>query len=235
LTLTQTAGESDLPALEAALRDEDTGVREAVVRGLAHLGLDAATRWLARILWDGDDTLKAAAAEELAQCGEEGVAYLHEAVESEDVMVRRAAVLGLAQAEARDVLLEVAREDTQWIVRSGAAAALDELEAREKIQFIAPPPEIEQLGWLISWAAAQGEGVGLGHAARRMLWRALSEGEVSVRLAAAQVLAQVGRPEDVEPLRSALADSDPVVARAALEALGEIGRRYDVRIEPAGE
>jgi HEAT repeat protein len=235
LTLTQTASESDLPALEAALGDDDTGVCEAVVRGLAHLGLDAATRWLARILWDGDDTLRPAAAKALAQCGEDGVAYLHEAVESEDVMVRRAAVLGLAQAEAREVLLEVAREDTQWIVRSGAAAALDELEAREKIQSIAPPPEIEQLGWLISWAATQGEGVGLGHAARRMLWRALDEGEVSVRLAAAQVLAQVGRPEDVEPLRGALADSDPAVASTALEALGEIGRRYDLRIEPVGE
>jgi HEAT repeat protein len=234
LTLTQTASESDLPALEAALGDEDTRVREAVVRGLAHLGLDAATRWLARILWDGDDTLRPAAAKALAQCGEEGVAYLHKAVESEDVMVRRAAVLGLAQAEAREVLLEIAREDTQWIVRSGAAAALDELEAREKIQSVAPPPEIEQLGWLISWAAAQGEGVGLGHAARRMLWRALDEGEVSVRLAAAQVLAQVGRPEDVEPLRGALADSDPAVASTALEALGEIGRRYDLRIEPVG-
>jgi len=235
LTLTQTASESDLPALEAALRDEDTGVREAVVQGLVRLGLDAATQWLTRILWDGDDTLRPAAAKALAQCGEEGVAYPHDAVESEDVMLRRAAVLGLAQAEARDVLLEVAREDTQWIVRSGAAAALDELEAREKIQPVAPPPEIEQLGWLISWAAAQGEGVGLGHAARRMLWRALDEGEVSIRLAAAQVLAQVGRPEDVEPLQSALADSDPAVASTALEALDEIGRRYDLRIGLVGE
>ena len=179
--------------------------------------------------------MKPATAEALAQCGEEGVAYLHEAVESEDVMVRRAAVLGLAQAEARDVLLEVAREDEQWIVRSGAAAALDELEAREKIQGVAPPPEIEQLGWLISWAAARGEGVGLGPAARRMLWRALSEGDTPVRLAAAQILAQVGRPEDIEPLRSALADADPAVAGAALEALGEIDRRYDLRIDQVGE
>jgi len=232
LTLSKTAGESDLSALEVAMGDEDAAVREAAVRGLAHLGLDAATRWLARILWEGDDTtLKPAAAEALAQCGEEGVAFLHEAVESEDVMVRRAAVLGLAQTEAQDVLLKVAREDEQWIVRSGAAAALDGLETREKIRGIAPPPEIEQLGWLVSWAAAQGEGVGVGHAARRMLWRALSEGDAPVRLVAMQVLAQVGRPEDVEPLRTALSDPDPTVASTAFEALGEIGRRYDLRIE----
>jgi HEAT repeat protein len=129
------------------------------------------------------------------------------------------------------VLERAVREDEQWIVRSAAAAALDELEAREKIRGVAPPPQIEQLPWLISWAAAQGEGVGLGQAARRVLWRALSEADGPVRLAAAQVLAQVGRPEDVEPLRSALAAPDPAVAGAALEALDEIGRRYDLRIE----
>jgi HEAT repeat protein len=64
-----------------------------------------------------------------------------------------------------------------------------------------------------------------------MLWRALREGELSVRLAVAQVLAQAGRPKDIEPLRTALADADPLVAGEALEALAEISERYDLRIE----
>ncbi|RLC63770.1 MAG: hypothetical protein DRI80_03155, partial [Chloroflexota bacterium] len=85
--------------------------------------------------------------------------------------------------------------------------------------------------WLVSWAAAQGEGVGVGDAARKMLWRALREGDASVRLAAAQVLAQIGRPDDVEPLLAALTDPDRTVVDAAMEALAEISRRYDVRIE----
>jgi HEAT repeat protein len=231
LGLSSTAGESDLPALEAALEDESADVREAAVRGLAHLGIEAATRWLTRILMEGDDTLSSIAAKSLAQCGAEGEALLREAVESENVMVRRAAVFGLAQVKARDLLAEVAREDAQWIVRSAASAALREWEEQDNISGVAPPPQIDQLPWLISWAATQREGVGTGDAARRMLRRAMSEGEAPVRLSAVRVLAQVGRPDDVEPLRAALADPDPAIASAAFDTLAEISRRYDLRIE----
>lgn len=235
LGLARIAGESDLPDLEAALSDEDPAVRQAAVRGLAYLNIDAATRLLERVLLEGDETLRPVAAEVLAECGAEGMAFLREAVESEDVMVRRAAVFGLAQARARDLLEKTAREDDQWIVRSGASMALAEIEEQEKHPGVAPPPKIERLPWLISWAAAQGTGVGVGDAARQMLWRTLSEGEASVRLAAAQILVQVGRPDDVEPLRTALTDPDPAVTGAALEALAEIGRRYDLRIEQVNE
>lgn len=129
------------------------------------------------------------------------------------------------------MLEKMAREDEQWIVRSGASMALAEMEEREKHPKIAPPPKVERLPWLISWAASQGTGVGVGDAARQVLLRALVEGEPSIRQAAAQTLAQVGRPYDVEPLLSALADPDPAVTGAASEALAEIGRRYDLRIE----
>ncbi|HUX76220.1 MAG TPA: HEAT repeat domain-containing protein [Anaerolineae bacterium] len=231
LGLTRTVSEADLAALEAVIADESAAVRAAVVRRLAHLGIDAATRWLARIVMAGDETLSPIAGEALARCGEEGVTFLREAVESEDAMVRRAAVLGLAQVKARELLEKLAREDGQWIVRSAALAALDELDERESISGVAPPPEVEQLPWLISWAASQREGVEVGDAARRMLRRAMSAGDAPVRLAAAQTLAQVGRPDDVELLKTALSDDDPSVANAALEALAGISRRYDLRIE----
>jgi HEAT repeat protein len=184
---------------------------------------------LARIFLEGDESLSLVAAEALAQCGEEGADFLHEAVESEDIVARRAAVFGLARIGARDLLEKVAREDEQWIVRSAATMALDELEEQEKVPGVAPPLRIEQLPWLISWAAARGEGVGLGDAARQMLRRALNEGDAATRLAAAQVLAQAGRPDDVEPLRAAL--TTPDIADTALEALAEIGERYALKIE----
>jgi hypothetical protein len=116
-----------------------------------------------------------------------------------------------------------------------ALAAAGGSSRLEKHPGVAPLPKIERLPWLISWAAAQGTGVGVGDAARQMLWRALSEGDVSVRLAAAQILVQVGRPDDIEPLRTALTDPYPAVTGAALEALAEIGRRYDLRIEQVSE
>ncbi len=230
LGLARVAGESDLPDIEAAMDDENPAVRQAAVRGLAHLSIDAATRLLERVLLEGDETLRPVAAGVLAGREEEGMTFLREVVESGDVITRRAAVFGLAQAGARDLLEKMAREDEQWIVRSGASMALAEIEEQEKHPGVAPPPKVERLPWLISWAAAQGTGVGVGDAARQVLLRALVGGEPPVRQAAAQTMAQVGRPDDVEPLRAALTDPDPTVACAALEALAEIGRRYDLKL-----
>ncbi len=230
LTMTATAGDSDLPTLEAAMAKDPT-VREAIIRGLARLGTAAATRWLARIFLQEEETLSITAAEALAQCGKEGADFLREAVESDDTVARRAAVFGLAQIGARDVLKKVALEDEQWIVRSAATMALDELEDQDNISGVAPPPEIEQLPWLISWAATKGEGVGLGDTARHMLRRALNEGDTPTRVLASRVLAQLGRPDDVESLRAALSASAPDVANAALETLHEISERYALTIE----
>ena len=232
LGLARVAGESDLPALEAALADEAPIVREAAVRGLARLDIDTAIRWLTHVLLEGDDALRLLAADGLAQCGDQGKAILVEAAESEDVLIRRGAIFGLAQIGAQETLEKAAREDEQWIVRSAAAAALDQMEENEKeTTAVTPPPDIAQLPWLISWAAAQSEGTGVGEAARRVLLRALSEGDTPVRLNAVQMLTQIGRPDDVAQLRIALTDPEPAIANTALDALAEISRRYDLRIE----
>jgi HEAT repeat protein len=231
LALSRVAQETDMPVFESALADEDILVREAAVQALARLGTDAAERQLAAVLLEGDDELRPVVAAALARCSEESVALLHELADSDDVMTRRAVVFGLARIGAQDTLEKMAREDGQWIVRTAATTALEELEAQAKAPGAPPLPDIEQLPWLISWAATLGEGVGLGDAAREMLRRALLEGDAPVRAAAAQALIRVGRPDDVQALRAALADSDPVVAGAAFEALEEIGKRYDLRVE----
>jgi HEAT repeat protein len=228
--LAKIAEESDLPALELALTDQDPSVRRAVVRGLALLGTDAATRWLARMVIEADEMISLAAAEALAECGEEGANFLREAIESEDTIVRRGAVYGLVHLGVRDLLQKAAREDDQWIVRSAAQSAVEELDRQQKAYGIVPPPEVDQLPWLISWAAGRGEGVGLGEAARPMLWRALTEGDAATRVVAAQVLAQIGRLDDIKPLRAALTTSDPDVVDAVLVALAEISARYEVKI-----
>jgi HEAT repeat protein len=227
--LTKIASDTDLPALEAALVDHDEAVREVTVRGLPHLATDAATRLLAQVMLEADEMLSIAAAEALAQCGAEAADFLREAMGLEDMLARRAAVYGLARLRARDALEKAAREDEQWIVRSAATAAMEELDAQDKIIGVPPPVEVHQLPWLISWAASKGEGLGLGEAARQMLRRALQEGDDPIRVAAAQTLAQVGRPDDVEPLLAALPDEE--VADAALGALAQIGDRYGLRLE----
>jgi HEAT repeat protein/energy-coupling factor transporter ATP-binding protein EcfA2 len=227
--LTKIANDTDLPALEAALGDHDEAVREATVRGLPHLGTDAATRLLAQVMLEADEKLSITASEALAQCGAEAADFLREAMGLEDMLARRAAVYGLARLRARDALEKAEREDDQWIVRSAAVAAMEQLDAQDKIVGVPPPVEVHQLPWLISWAATKGERLGVGEAARQMLRRALKEGDGPTRAMAAQTLAQVGRPDDVESLLALLPDED--VVDAALEALAQISDRYDLRLE----
>jgi HEAT repeat protein len=230
LGLSRVAQEADIPAFEAMLTDEDVLVREAAVQALARFGTDAAVRRLAVVLLEGEDELRPVAAAALASCGEESVELLRELADSDDMMTRRAVVFGLARIGARGLLEKIGREDERWVVRTAAATALEELEAQEESPGVPPLPDVEQLPWLISWAATQGEGLGMGDAALQMLRRALAGGDAQVRCAAARVLAQIGRPDDIEGLRAALADPDPGVADAAMGALEGIGRRYDLSI-----
>ena len=224
-------GEGDFPALEKLFRDVEPAVVEAAVRGLADVGTEAAVRLLERILFSGDETLAPLAAETLARCDGRCRSALEEAATAEDPLVRRAAIFGLVLIGGREPLERLAREDDQWIVRTGAQAALDELTALEQIPPVAPPPVVAELPWLISWAAARGESVGLGEAAHRVLHRALQEGQAAVRYLAARVLAQVGRAAAAAPLQDALDDEEPLVAETAWDALAAVARRYDLRVE----
>lgn len=226
------ASDADLPAFEAPLHDDHPAVREAAIQALVSLGSEAARRRLERLLYEGEDPIKPIAAEALARWPESADS-LREAARAEDMMVRRAAVFGLIRLGMRDLLGQIAREDEQWIVRSAAASVLEEEEKKSKEVHIAPVPPVDQLPWLISWAAARGEGVGVGQAAWQTLRWALREGDETTRVAAIQILSRAGHPEDVESLQVALADPNPEIAGQAFEALREIARRNDLRIERA--
>ncbi len=232
LGLGKIASESELPVIEAILKDKSPIVREMAIRGLVWPGTDAVRKLLERILCAGDELLSPVAAEVLVEYGEEGADILRTAATSDDALVRRAAVVGLARLGERELLMRIARDDTQWIVRSAALTAIEAFDKEGEVSAPASLPDPAQLPWLISWAASRGEGVGLGQAAHEMLCRALSEGEATVRIAAAHILTCIGRPEDVEPLRAALSNPDPEVTEAVLEALSEISKRYELKIEP---
>ncbi len=225
--------EADLSGLAKAVEDPDPAVRVAAVHALGETGVPAAVEWLIHILTSGDEMLQAEAARALACQGEGGYRVLREALNDEDFMVRRAAAYGLGEIDAiwaRELLEKTAREDPQWIVRSAAASVLSEREQKEKPTPPPPPPVPWDMGWLIAWAAEQGEGVGIGDAVFGPLLRALAEGPAPIRRAAAQTLGWVGRPEHVDPLRRALNDPKSDVARAALRTLEELSARYGLTI-----
>lgn len=224
---------ADLSGMVKALEDPDETVRIAAVHALGEIGVPAAMEWLIHVLESGDETLQVEAARALAHQGEEGYRALREALGHDDFMVRRAAAYGLGEIDAiwaRELLEQTARDDAQWIVRSAATTVLSEQEQKAKPTPPSPPPIPWDMGWLIAWAAEQGEGVGIGEAAFGPLLRALAEGPAPIRRAAAQTLGWVGRPEHVDALRRALNDPEPDVARMALRALEELSACYGVSV-----
>lgn len=223
--------EADVATLEGALGEVEPRVQAAIIAALGMMNSRAAVRLLARVLIEADQDLRLLAARALARCGEEGIEVLREAVKDEDLLTRRAAVYGLAEVTqpwARTLLIEISRDDAEWIVRSAADTALE--GEGVTLPHVGPPLRISEAGWLIAWAAQQGEPLGRGPEALRMLLRAMVEGKPSVRRAAIRALGLIGAPEHAAALRPLLEDEDPETSAVALEALEELSRRHGLTL-----
>ncbi|MGC9468894.1 MAG: NACHT domain-containing protein [Anaerolineae bacterium] len=221
----------DVPILAAALQDSAVELRQSAIRALADVGTSEAIHYLGHGLATTDETSMRLAAELLA-ITPQGWPMLEEATQHPDLLVRRAAAYGLGhvdQAWVRDILMTMASEDPEWVVRSAAEIALSAREERKVETVTIPsPPDVENLDWLIAWAARQGMGLGVGQAALDTLRRAAQEGNIDAKILSALTLAQVGREADqsvLEPLRTA---QDGVVRQTADWAIRRIRQRYHV-------
>jgi HEAT repeat protein len=230
--------EQDLPLIEAALNDDYLEVRLAAISALGRLsmiGSEPALELIVTAMIEAEDEAQRAAAETLADLSPAGHAVLRDGAKDPDLIVRRAAVYGLAAVNEPWVreILESMQQDDEWLVRNAAIEALagmgfgDDEEA-PSLELTLPKAEAET--WLIAWAAERGEGTGVGEAALNTLARALSEGDVTIRQMAVETLGRVADPRTVDTLRQSLRDPEPAVREMALLALDEVSRRHDLTI-----
>jgi len=219
----------DMRILAAALRDTDPHVQRSGVTALAEMGTAGAVTLLGDSLPDADETLMLAIAGALASLPDGG-GMLDELTLHPDLMVRRAAAIGLGQIEgswAQEKLLEIAREDMEWLVRSAAESALLEQEKQAgSATVITPQPKPDELEWLMAWAARQGLGLGVGEAALETLSQAAQQGNVDDKMLSALTLAHIGRKSDLLALELLAGDLDRNVQEAARWASTLIRRRY---------
>ncbi|MBN1249943.1 MAG: hypothetical protein JXC32_19930 [Anaerolineae bacterium] len=222
-------GAKEMPLLAAALGDGSPAVQASAVDALHDSGTDGAVAFLAESLPQADEALMIHIAEALASLPA-GWEALESATRHPDLLVRRVAALGLGLIEqpwAEERLLEMGREDAEWLVRSAAESAIQAQDERAKRQAqISAPPAIDEMDWLIAWAARQGQGLGVGEAARETLLRAAQEGNVDAKALSALTLAQIGRPADLPLLEVLAREHDPDVQRAATWALDQVRQRY---------
>jgi len=213
-----------VPVLEEIMQAPVSAVRRAACLALVAIGMDKSFEAVARALLEGDDELRRAAAQALANDPNEGHEALREGATLADIMVRRAVVHGLARVEqpwALELLQHLQVEDDQWAVRNLANQYVEEITKRDPRvpRKLIPPSETP---WLIEFASKQGTGIPRGGPATDVLIQAFKYGSTEERLAAIPYLKRVANEGVIGALYNGVYGEDPEVSEAAFLAIQEI-------------
>ncbi|MEP7134326.1 MAG: HEAT repeat domain-containing protein [Chloroflexota bacterium] len=211
--------------LEEIMQAPVGAVRRAACLALVAIGIDKSLEAVARALLQGDEELRRAAAEAMANDPGEGYAMLKEGATLADIMLRRAVVHGLAHVEqpwAVEVLQHMQVEDDQWAVRNLANQYLEQMaHADPRVPHKLMPPS--EAPWLIAFAGKNGKGIPRGSAATDTLLSAFKNGSTEERLAALPYLKRVANEGIIGALYHAMYGDDLEVREASFYALEEIG------------
>ena len=211
-------------ALEEILQAPVGAVRRATCLALVAIGTEKSLEAVARALLQGDDELRRAAAEAMANDPTEGHAMLKEGASLADIMLRRAVVHGLARIHepwAVETLQRMQVEDDQWAVRNLANQYLEQkshIDPRVPHRLKTP----SESPWLIQFAGKQGMGVPRGGPATDVLLSAYKVGDTEERLAALPYLKRVANEGIIGALYNGMYGEDPEVREASFYALEEI-------------
>ena len=214
-----------IDALEEVMQAPSGMVRRATCLALVAIGTEKSLEGVARALLQGDEELRRAAAEALANDPAEGHSMLKEGSTLADIMLRRAVVHGLARIDqpwAVETLQTMQVQDDQWAVRNLANQYLEQMEKIDPRvpRKLTTPSESP---WLIEFAGKQGVGVPRGGPATDILLNAFKSGQTEERLAALPYLKRVANEGIIGALYNAMYGEDAEVREAAFYAVEEIG------------
>ncbi len=212
-------------ALEELLQAPVSAVRRATCLALVAIGTEKSLEGVARALLQGDEELRRAAAEALANDPIEGHPVLKEGATLSDILVRRAVVHGLSrvgQPWAIEILQQMQVKDDQWAVRNLANQYLEQMQRidpRVPRRLTVP----SESPWLIEFAGKQKMGIPRGGPATDVLLNAFKQGDTEERLAALPYLKRVANEGIIGALYNAMYGEDPEVREAAFYAIEDIG------------
>jgi HEAT repeat protein len=172
------------------LGDPSLEVRCTACLALSNLPTSSAWQAIVDALLKGEEHLQQIAAECLAASGEKGYDVLKNVVTFDNILVRRAAVIGFSQVREKwcvSLLEKIAVEDGQWVVRNAASQALEMIHQKNVYipRHISNP---DGAAWLIQYAAKQGTTLTEGEFPKAMLLQALAAGNQEEKLAALNYL-----------------------------------------------
>ena len=211
--------------VEQTMDAPSLSVRRAACMALVAIGSNEALEAVAHTLLNGDEDIRRAAGEALANDPHEGHAMLRDGILLNDILLRRAVVYGLGRINeewAIEMLKKSQIEDDQWIVRNAATEVLDSklhisTRAPHKLKTPSESP------WLIEFASKHGMGISPGVPATDILLLALQGDDPDTRLAALPYLKFTPSEGVITKLYAAMYRDDPELREAAYNTLWEIG------------
>lgn len=224
--------ESVLP-LGGAFDDEDMMVQILANLAMGVIGSKTAINYVLQSLLQGNDIVRRAAGEICAQnVAGEGHEILRDAVMENDPATRKAAIYGLERIReswAIDLIQDLERNDSDWIVRATATSSLERLRNPNLAvpSSVAPPGQIQ---WLIDWLENHNQTVNDGERGVNQLVQILKSGNEQLRLAAAETLGHLGSSLGISALYAALKDEHPEIRDAAYRALGAISQAIGIAL-----
>ena len=211
--------------LQQTMRDPVIDVELAACLALGAILSTNSLQIILDALLQGEEDLQQIAAEILAFLGGAGHDALKEVLEQDNLMIRRAAVLGLSQIRetwAIELLQKVSIEDSQWVVRNAAGQAHDaHLTPNQHIpQPLTPPAETS---WLITFASEKGQGIAPDDDAKEILLNALETGSTAEQIAALDYLRLTPDHEVIDLITAAHKTAQHDLSQACFLALWQLG------------
>ncbi|HAX68651.1 MAG TPA: hypothetical protein DCY14_03505, partial [Anaerolineae bacterium] len=171
----------------------------------------------------GDEDIRRAAGEALANDPNEGHAMLKDGITLNDILLRRAVIYGLGRIHepwADELLRKSQIEDDQWVVRNAATEVLD---SKVHINLLAPSKlkAPHETPWLIEFAAKNGMGISPGVPATDILLLALKGDDPDNCLAALPYLKFTPSEGVITQIYEAMYKGEPELREAAYNTLWE--------------
>jgi hypothetical protein len=203
-------------------------VRRAACLALVNIGTNSAMDSVASALLHGDENLRRAAAEALANHPREGYAMLKEgSAMKDDLLVRRSVAYGLGRIPERwaeEIVNRMMAEDDQWAVRNAATEVNENRQrANPHIPQRLPPPT--ECPWIIAFAGKQGLGVSPDKPPTDLLLLALKSGTEEERLASLSYLRIMPVEGVFGALFQTMYGSELILREAVFQTLSEMAAR----------
>jgi len=222
LAFGQIGSEKMIDDFAALTNDPDVDTRAAALIAISSSREKRTLEIIQNALLFGEESLQLAAAEILAQRDAVGQEALREALTTDQLMARRAAVSGLAHVHASwavALLEQVSVEDAQWVVRNAAGLALEQSRAGIDPYAPTPLPRPVDAPWLITFASKQGMGIPPDKPPTDLLLQALKAGSLEEKLGALTYLRLHPTEPIITAIRASAEESNEALREAAIYAL----------------